>query len=63
MLKSHCKSFNDTAFWSEEESYNGLCTVSVKGDKNSISLCWRLVFKEGLMDMANSMNTMLIAEC
>ena len=29
-VKSHCKSFNDTAFWSEEES---LCTVSVKGDK------------------------------
>ena len=29
-VKSHCKGFNDTAFWSEKES---LCTVSVKGDK------------------------------
>ena len=29
-VKNHCKSFNDTAFWSEEES---VCSVTFKGEK------------------------------
>ena len=41
-VKSHCKSFNDTAFWSEEES---LCTVSVEIKLYFIML--EAVFKRG----------------